>query len=96
MQQGKLNQSNINHFFDTVTNSEMVGVKKPNPRIFQHALDKARAIPDRSIMIGDNYEADILGAIDVGLDAICFNYHNEELHEDIKEINCLLEIKNYL
>jgi len=96
VQQGKLNQSNINHFFDTVTNSEMVGVKKPNPRIFKHALDKARAIPDRSIMIGDNYEADILGAIDVGLDAICFNYHNEELHEDIKEINCLLEIKNYL
>ena len=91
VQQGKLNQSNINHYFDTVTNSEMVGVKKPNPRIFQHALDKARAIPDHSIMIGDNYEA-----IDVGLDAICFNYHNEDLHEDIKEINSLLEIKNYL
>ena len=43
MQQGKLNQSNINHFFDTVTNSEMVGVKKPNPKIFKHALQMAKA-----------------------------------------------------
>lgn len=96
VQQGKLNQSDINHYFETVTNSEMVGVKKPNPRIFQHALDKARVKAENSIMIGDNYEADILGALDAGIDAICFNYHNENLHEDIKEINSLNEIKNYL
>ena len=96
VQQGKLNKANINHYFETVTNSEMVGVKKPNPRIFQHALEKARAFPQNSIMIGDNLEADVLGAIDVGLDAICFNYHNENINNEIKEINCLLEIKNYL
>ena len=96
VQQGKLNKANINHYFETVTNSEMVGVKKPNPRIFHHALEKARAFPQNSIMIGDNLEADVLGAIDVGLDAICFNYHNENINNEIKEINCLLEIKNYL
>lgn len=96
VQQGKLNKANINHYFETVTNSEMVGVKKPNPRIFHHALEKARAFPQNSIMIGDNLEADVLGAIDVGIDAICFNYHNENINNEIKEINCLLEIKNYL
>ena len=96
VQQGKLNKANINHYFETVTNSEMVGVKKPNPRIFHHALEKARAFPQNSIMIGDNLEADVLGAIDVGLEAICFNYHNENINNEIKEINCLLEIKNYL
>jgi putative hydrolase of the HAD superfamily len=96
VQQGKLNKANINHYFETVTNSEMVGVKKPNPKIFHHALEKARAFPQNSIMIGDNLEADVLGAIDVGLDAICFNYHNENINNEIKEINCLLEIKNYL
>lgn len=96
VQQGKLNQANIDHYFETVTNSEMVGVKKPNPKIFHHALSMAKAVPENSIMIGDNYEADILGAIDVGLDAICFNYHKENLHDGIKEINSLLDIKNYL
>ena len=96
VQHGKLNQANINHFFDTVTNSEMVGVKKPNPRIFNHALQVARAMPEDSIMIGDNYEADILGALNVGLDAICFNYHKENIDNDIKQIDHLFELKNYL
>ena len=96
MQQGKLNQSNIDHFFKTVTNSEMVGVKKPNPKIFNHALEVARADKSRSIMIGDNLEADVLGALDIGLDAICFNYHKEELNGDIKKVDHLSELKKFL
>ena len=96
VQQGKLNKANIDHYFNTVTNSEMVGVKKPNPKIFHHALDIARAKPDNSIMIGDNYEADILGALEVGLDAICFNYHNETLSSEIKTIDQLSDLKKYL
>lgn len=96
VQHGKLKQANIHNYFKTVTNSEMVGVKKPNPKIFHHAMQIASARPDNSIMIGDNYEADILGAINVGLDAICFNYHNEDLRPSIKRINHLREIKKYL
>jgi putative hydrolase of the HAD superfamily len=96
VQQGKLNKSNIDHFFETVTNSEMVGVKKPNPKIFNHALNVARANKTQSIMIGDNLEADVQGALDIGLDAICFNYHNETIDNHIKSIDSLLEIKNYL
>jgi putative hydrolase of the HAD superfamily len=47
-------------------------------------------------MIGDNYEADILGALDFGFDAICFNYHNEkDIREDIKVVNDLVSLKNY-
>ena len=95
-QQAKLNQSNIDHYFLTVTNSEMVGVKKPNPKIFHHALHMANATIENSIMIGDNLEADILGALNIGMDAICFNYHNEVLGADIIGIDHLLEIKNYL
>jgi putative hydrolase of the HAD superfamily len=96
VQHGKLNNAKIDHFFETVTNSEMVGVKKPNPKIFNHALDKARARVEKSIMIGDNYEADILGALSVGFDAICYNYHKDELLENIKYIDNLLELKQYL
>ncbi|VAV85927.1 Pyrimidine 5'-nucleotidase YjjG, partial [hydrothermal vent metagenome] len=78
VQQGKLNNSNINRFFSTITNSEMVGVKKPNPKIFNYALSVAKAKIENSIMIGDNLEADVQGALNIGLDAICFNYHNED------------------
>ena len=96
VQQGKLNKAKIDHYFDTVTNSEMVGVKKPNPKIFHHALHLAKANPEQSIMVGDNYEADILGALNIGLDAICFNYHNEKLDGHIKSIDQLIELKKYL
>ncbi|NQX85810.1 MAG: noncanonical pyrimidine nucleotidase, YjjG family [Flavobacteriaceae bacterium] len=96
VQQGKLNNANIDHYFKTVTNSEMVGVKKPNPKIFNHALKMARATPEQSIMIGDNYEADIIGALNLGIGAICFNYHNVNLSDNSIEINHLNEIKQFL
>jgi len=95
VQNTKMKNSNIHHYFDTITNSEMVGVKKPNPIIFEHALSLANVQPDTSIMIGDNYEADILGALNCGLDAICFNYHNENLDANIKQIDFLSQLKNY-
>ena len=96
VQQGKLNMANINHYFETVTNSEMVGVKKPNPKIFNHALNSARAEVSNSIMIGDNLEADVMGALNVGIDAICFNYHNEKITNGIKKIDSLIELKKFL
>lgn len=95
VQNGKLEKSKIHNFFKTVTNSEMVGVKKPNPLIFNHALELASTTKHQSIMIGDNYEADILGALNMGLDAICFNYHKVDLEENIKSVDKLLELKVY-
>ena len=96
VQHGKLNQSHIDHYFQTVTNSEMVGVKKPNPKIFKHALHMAKATAEESLMIGDNLEADIMGALNFGMDAICFNYHKETLASDIIGVDHISELKMYL
>ena len=96
VQQGKMDRSHIASYFKTVTNSEMVGVKKPDPKIFHFAMTAAQAEPHNSIMIGDNYEADILGALAVDMDALCFNYHNAQLAPHIKVIENLAAIKNYL
>jgi putative hydrolase of the HAD superfamily len=92
----KMTSSNITHYFKTITNSEMAGVKKPNPLIFNHALQVANAKANESMMIGDSYEADILGALNVGYDAIFFNYNNENIDSKIKQVKDLLEIKMYL
>lgn len=96
VQHGKLEQSGISSYFLTVTNSEMVGVKKPNRKIFDHALSIAQAHVEDSLMIGDNLEADILGAKNIGMDSICFNYHKVDVPDDIPKINHLLELKQYL
>ncbi|MEQ3666114.1 YjjG family noncanonical pyrimidine nucleotidase [Olleya sp.] len=95
-QNNKLKASKLDHYFTTVTSAEVAGVKKPNPQIFNFALKLANANSANSIMIGDNYEADILGALDIGLDAICFNYHKAEISPEIKVVNHLLDIKKYL
>jgi len=96
IQFNKLKNSNIDHYFETVTNSENAGFKKPNPHIFHYALDLAKSKKETSIMIGDNFEADILGALNVGIDAIMFNEHQIEIAENIKQVNNLLDIKEYL
>ena len=92
----KMNNSKIASYFLTVTNSEMAGVKKPNPIIFDYALDLAKAKKENSIMIGDSLDADVQGALDAGLDAIFFNENNSDVENHIKQINHLLELKKYL
>ena len=96
IQFNKLKNSNIDHYFETVTNSENAGFKKPNPQIFHYALEISNSKRETSLMIGDNFEADIEGALNVGIDAIMFNEHNIEVADNIKQVNNLLALKNYL
>jgi putative hydrolase of the HAD superfamily len=96
VQYKKLKNSGLSPFFNQIITSEDVGVKKPNPIIFNYALKKAEANSKESIMIGDNYEADVIGAIDNGIDAIYFNTTNQPVSNTIKSVNTLLELKKYL
>ncbi|WP_298484230.1 YjjG family noncanonical pyrimidine nucleotidase [uncultured Maribacter sp.] len=96
VQEKKLKNSNIRDYFSYVIDSEMAGVKKPNPKIFKMALDKANTIPQKSIMIGDSIEADILGAKAVGFHTLHFNAHKESRHDYCDMIHDLNEIKKYL
>ncbi len=96
VQHRKLASSRLEPYFDHVVTSENVGVKKPDPRIFHYALQKAEANPSESIMIGDNYEADIQGALNVGMRAIMCEFNGELPREDITTIKTLLELKQHL
>lgn len=96
VQTKKLVNSKIDHFFKAVITSEAAGVKKPHPKIFELALEVSGAEVATSVMIGDTYEADIVGAEKVGMETICFNYHNLKLPETNIAINQLLEIRDYL
>ena len=96
IQDKKLRNSKIDGYFEVVVNSEMAGVKKPNPIIFELALHTARTLPDQSLMIGDSLEADIQGALNVGMHALHFNSDNGPRHEFCDMIHELSEIKTYL
>ena len=93
----KLNASGLEPYFETLTVSEEVGVKKPNPEIFLYALNKAQASVEESLMIGDEMAVDIDGARAIGMDQVLFNPKREavvgkrtyEIH-DLLGINKLL------
>ena len=93
----KMKKSKIFHYFTEVITSESVGVKKPNPKVFLHAMKKAGSSPKESLMIGDNIEADIQGALATGMKAIHCNFENTGIiPNNIISIRHLLEIKQYI
>ena len=96
VQDKKLRNSKIDTFFEHIINSEMAGVKKPNPIIFQLALGNAKVNAEKALMIGDNLEADILGAQAVGYRTLHFNAHYEPRHDFCPMIHDLIEIKTFL
>jgi len=97
IQTNKIEKSGIRYFFTELITSDEVGLKKPNPKVFEYALTKANAKIQESIMIGDNIEADIEGALRVGMRAIHFNPDKLKYNKHHKfEISHLNEIKNYL
>ncbi len=96
IQEKKLRNARIKEYFSQVINSEMAGVKKPNPLIFKLALERARVTANNAIMVGDSIEADILGARAVGFHTIHYNVHKDPEHKHGEIIHHLSEIKSYL
>jgi len=82
--------------FDNIFTSEVIGYKKPNPKIFHFVLNEVNIKPVSAVMIGDSKEADIMGALNIGLNAIHFNSNNEKNHDLCVIVRSLKEIKNYL
>ena len=97
VQHTKLSGSGLEPYFETLTVSEEVGVKKPNPEIFHFALRKAQATAEDSLMIGDEMAVDIDGARAAGIDQLFFNPNREQVEGDrTYEVHELLEIKELL
>lgn len=73
----KLTKSDIKFYFNAVICSEDVGRQKPAPEVFAHALDVTGAQKNESVMIGDNYLADVIGAERFGMSAVLYDPHRE-------------------
>lgn len=89
----KLKNSRLDGYFSHVITSEQAGCKKPDPEIFNYALRQAGAEASQSVMIGDDLEVDVLGAMQAGMDAVYFNPKNNAHNSNIRlEINNLNEL----
>ncbi|MGK7394807.1 MAG: YjjG family noncanonical pyrimidine nucleotidase [Candidatus Cyclobacteriaceae bacterium M3_2C_046] len=93
----KLKSACLDHYFDQIITAESCGYKKPHASIFQHALQVSGSGLTQSLMIGDNPESDIAGAINFNMDCIYYNplgtSHNYKV---TFEISCLSELMKIL
>ena len=76
----KLDNSNLGHYFNEVITSEASNSVKPNKEIFEYALKVTGAGLKESIMLGDNLDADIKGAINAGMDCVFVNHLKVDLN----------------
>lgn len=92
----KLENSGLAPYFETVVCSEDVGKNKPAPEIFYHALNRSGAKNHHSLMIGDDPEVDVVGALNAGMKGVLFD--PEDIHKTpesahkIKKLNELLDV----
>ena len=69
----KIKNSGLEKYFAQIHISEEIGFKKPQSEIFDYAVSQAKTVHENCIMIGDNLDTDIDGAINAGIDHIYFN-----------------------
>ncbi|MDB0043472.1 YjjG family noncanonical pyrimidine nucleotidase [Flavobacteriaceae bacterium] len=97
VQNTKISNSNLSKYFTCIIDSETVGVKKPHSKIFNYAYNISKAAyKNECLMIGDNYQADVMGALNNGFKAIHLNSNNESYHENSLIISDLISLKEIL
>lgn len=91
----KLDCTNLKPFFEHVIISEEHGFNKPDIKIFNLAQQLAQAQKHECVMIGDNYDADILGALNADWRAIYLsNNKADNTHQNFQQIEKLIELKD--
>ncbi|HBH23606.1 MAG TPA: noncanonical pyrimidine nucleotidase, YjjG family [Cytophagales bacterium] len=93
----KLQSARLFDYFDIIMTSDRAGCQKPDAKIFNEALSSTSASPDSSVMIGDNPDTDIAGAISAKIDAVHYNPSAlNSPHRATYEIACLSELRSIL
>lgn len=93
-QYGKLESSGLSGKIDCVVLSDEIGINKPDRRLFDYALTKSSATASGSLMIGDNPDTDIRGALGAGWHAMLFSPHGHQADgvptlTSLRDLNCL-------
>ncbi|WP_321342796.1 YjjG family noncanonical pyrimidine nucleotidase [uncultured Draconibacterium sp.] len=99
VQHAKLKRSGLDTYFEKVFISEEIKMPKPGREIFEHAIKSANAKKKSSVMIGDDWDVDICGATNFGIDAIYYNHLKQpvpELKNTVQVIHSLSGLSSIL
>jgi putative hydrolase of the HAD superfamily len=91
LQLRKMQSSGIDQYFKKIILSEDIGVMKPWPQIFYYALSATQSQLNESLMLGDSWENDIIGARNTGMDQLYYN----PTHKTFQDFNPTYHIKSW-
>ena len=93
-QSQKLADLKLQSYFSHVFTSEAVGSKKPEARIFETALQAVNITAETAVMVGDDWDSDVIGSTQVGFTAVWLNRFNETkpTTKNVHEIQNLSEL----
>ncbi|MFQ5918775.1 MAG: HAD family hydrolase [Thermoplasmata archaeon] len=91
-----LKKLGLTPYFETVTYSYAVGAEKPDPRIFQAALRAMQVPPVAAVHVGDNLDADVRGAAQVGITPMLIDREGRHPEEDFIVLRSLSEIQDHI
>lgn len=98
VQHKKLQSAGIEDYFERMVLSDEIGINKPDRRLFDYALEVTHSQAADTLMIGDNYDADILGAMHAGWGQIYFdrNHRGITAQEPQHTVHSLKEVMDIL
>lgn len=96
VQNPKLAKSGISPYFETVTTCEKSNSMKPLKEFFDFALNQAKATKEESLIIGDDYIVDIVGARNADIDSVWLNPNNADAGFETYSITNIIDLKNIL
>ncbi len=87
-----LREMGLAHYFDFFIVSGILGVEKPDPRIFEAAIEAAHESVSQMVYIGDSVHHDVEGAMGAGMDAILVDRANRHAERVVRRIRDLREL----
>lgn len=94
VQEQRIKKTSLLEVVDGYVTSEQVGKPKPHKQIFIHALDKLQVTKEQAFMIGDSYEADIVGSYNIGIKS-CLISKNRKIPRWIKDKKPIIITNNF-
>lgn len=92
MQKAKIEKTRLDKIFDVIIISDEVGIKKPDPQIFNLALQRLNVSTSESLYVGDNLKNDIEGCQNIGMKGV---WYNPKKHKNDTDIMPFMEICNF-
>lgn len=97
IQRKKIRLSGLEKYFKNVVTFDTAQARKPDRKIFEAAINLANSTPENCLMVGDTIEADIHGALGVGMAAVWYDANAEKSPlADVQHIRHLSQLKAFL